>query len=172
MFLNVQELLLRNLPIAEVYAPGVIDYFDAHLRQVSDLVVTGVAELRQATMEIVVRGRLEVLMEADCDRCLEAARFPISLDFDLIYRPLPDTMPEEVVLSPEETEIAFYRGLGIELEDVVREQVLLALPMRRLCHPECRGICPVCGENRNVVNCQCQSQWVDDRWAVLRNFVR
>jgi uncharacterized protein len=172
VFLNVQELLLRSLPIAGVYAPGAIDYFDAHLRQVSDLVVTGRAELRQATMEIRVHGHLEVKMEADCDRCLEAAGFPLSLDFDLIYRPLPATMPEEVVLSPEETEIAFYRGLGIELVDVVREQVLLALPMQRICHPDCRGICPVCGENRNLVDCQCRQRWVDDRWAALRNFVR
>lgn len=172
MFLNVQELLLRDLSIAEVFPPGAVDYFDAHLRQVSDLVVEGTAVLRQATMEIVVKGRLTVEMEADCDRCLEAARFPLSLEFDLVYQPLPSVMPEEVVLSPEETEIAFYRGLGIELADVVREQVLLALPMRRICRPDCRGICPVCGENRNLVNCACRQEWVDDRWAALRNLVR
>lgn len=172
MFLNVQELLLRDLPIAEVFPPGAVDYFDAHLRQVSDLLVEGVAVLRQATMEILVKGHLTVEMEADCDRCLEAARFPLSLDFDLVYQPLPAVMPEEVVLTPEETEIAFYRGLGIELADVVREQVLLALPMRRICRPDCRGICPVCGENRNLVNCGCRQEWVDDRWAVLRNLVR
>ncbi|MGB9604818.1 MAG: YceD family protein [Bryobacteraceae bacterium] len=171
MFLNVQELLLRSLPIAEVFPPGAIDYFDAYLRQASDLRVTGVAELRPTTMEIRVKGHLEVLMEADCDRCLEPASFPIALDFDLIYQPLPPVMPEEVVLTPEDTEIAFYRGLGIELVDVVREQVLLALPMQRLCRPDCRGICPVCGENRNLVDCHCRQEWLDDRWAALRNFV-
>lgn len=172
MFLNIQDLLLRDLPIAEVFAPGVVDYLDARLRQASDLVVRGVAVLRPATMEILVKGHLEVRMEADCDRCLEAASFSLSLDFDLVYRPLPAVMPEEVVLSPEETEIAFYRGLGIELTDVVREQVLLALPMQRTCRPDCRGICPGCGENRNLVNCGCRQQWVDDRWAALRDLIR
>ncbi|MCS7314934.1 MAG: DUF177 domain-containing protein [Bryobacterales bacterium] len=172
MFLSIQELVLRDLPIAEVFSPGAVDYFDAHLRQVSDLVVRGVAILRQPTMEILVKGHLSVEMQADCDRCLEPASFPLSLDFDLVYQPLPAAMPEEVVLSPEETEIAFYRGLGIELADVVREQVLLALPMRRVCRPDCRGICPVCGGNRNLVNCGCRQEWVDDRWAALRNLVR
>lgn len=169
MFLSVQELLLHKLPIAEVYRPGAIDFFDATLRQVSDLQVTGAAEIRPATMEIRVKGRLTVQMEADCDRCLEAAHFPIAVDFDLIYQPLPETMAEEVILSREDTEIAFYTGLGVELADVVREQVLLALPMRRLCHPECLGLCPVCGQNRNVVRCNCRSQWQDDRWSVLRS---
>jgi len=169
MLLNVQELLLHKLPIAEVFRPGSIDFFDATLRQVSDLHVTGSAELRPATMEIRVSGRLSVDMEADCDRCLEAARFPVEVDFDLIYQPLPARMAEEVVLSKEDTEIAFYRGLGVELVDVVREQVLLALPMRRLCHPECLGLCPVCGQNRNLVRCDCRREWQDDRWSALRS---
>jgi len=169
MFLNVQELQLRKLPIAQVFQPGAIDFFDPQLRQVSDLEITGSAELKPATMEIQVRGRLTVHMEADCDRCLEAALFPIAVDFDLIYRPLPTTLAEEVILSREETEIGFYRGLGLELADVVREQVLLALPMQRICRPDCRGICPVCGQNRNLVACTCRCGWQDDRWAALRD---
>lgn len=168
MFLNVQELQFRRVPIAEVFRPGSIDFFDAQLRQVSDLEVSGSAELKAATMEIRVSGRLNVRMEADCDRCLEAASFPIALDFDLIYRPMPNAFAEEVVLTEEDTEIAFYRGLGLELADVVREQVLLALPMQRVCHPDCRGICPVCGENRNLAACNCAAGWQDDRWAGLR----
>jgi uncharacterized protein len=169
MFLNVQELQLRKLPIAEVFRPGAIDFFDAQLRQISDLEVTGAAELREATMEIRVRGSLSVRMEADCDRCLEAAVFPIAVDFDLIYRPLPTALAEEVILTREESEIAFYRGLGLELADLVREQVLLALPMQRICRPDCRGICPVCGQNRNLVSCHCRTGWQDDRWAALRD---
>lgn len=169
MFLNIQELRLHKLPISEIYHPGAIDFFDPQLRQISDLEVSGWAELKTVTMEIRVRGRLTVHMEADCDRCLEAALFPITVDFDLIYRPLPTRLAEEVILSPEETEIGFYRGLGLELADVVREQVLLALPMQRVCRPDCRGICPVCGQNRNLVACACRRGWQDDRWAALRN---
>ncbi len=169
MFLNVQELQLHSIPIAEVFRPGAIDFFDAQLRQVSDLTVSGMAELKPATMEIRVRGHLTVQMEADCDRCLEAAAFPIVVDFDLIYRPLPTVFADEVFLTEEETEVAFYRGLGLELADVVREQVLLALPMQRICRPDCRGICPVCGENRNLITCNCRNPWQDDRWSVLRD---
>lgn len=171
MFLNVQELQLRKVPITEVFRPGAIDYFDAQLRQVGDLEVSGFAELKPATMAIRVCGHLKVRMQADCDRCLEAADFPIELDFDLIYEPLPEALPEEVVLTQQDTEIAFYRGLGLELADVVREQVLLALPMQRICQPDCRGICPVCGENRNWVQCGCSRGWQDDRWAALRQLL-
>lgn len=168
MFLRVQELQLRKLSIAEVFPPGAVDFFDAWLRQISNLEVTGSAELRGVTMEILIRGRFCVRMEADCDRCLEAVVFPIAAEFDLVYRPLPAASAQEVILSDEETEVGFYRGAGLELADVLREQVLLALPMQRLCRPECRGICPFCGQNRNSVSCGCRSRWQDDRWAALR----
>ena len=59
---------------------------------------------------------------------------------------------------------------GLDLEEVLREQVLLALPMQRVCDAACKGICPVCGRNRNEVDCGCSVAAVDDRWKALRNF--
>ena len=72
-------------------------------------------------------------------------------------------------LLPEsgEAEIDFYED-GLELEDILREQVLLALPMQRVCSETCKGICPSCGKNRNETACDCKPV-VDDRWAALRN---
>jgi uncharacterized protein len=67
-----------------------------------------------------------------------------------------------------EAEMGFYEGDGIELNDVLREYVLLALPMQRLCSENCNGICPVCGQNRNQRQCQCRTAAVDDRWAALK----
>jgi uncharacterized protein len=65
--------------------------------------------------------------------------------------------------------VSYYEGDGLDLADVVREQVLLALPMQKLCRPDCQGICPVCGVNRNETTCQCKLQQVDERWAALKN---
>ena len=67
-----------------------------------------------------------------------------------------------------ETEIAFYEGGGVELKDILREFVLLAMPMQRVCREDCRGICPVCGQNRNLASCECEAKPEDDRWAALK----
>jgi uncharacterized protein len=53
----------------------------------------------------------------------------------------------------------------MELEDVLREQVLLALPMQRVCSDVCKGICPACGKNRNETECDCKLESHDDRWS-------
>jgi uncharacterized protein len=60
----------------------------------------------------------------------------------------------------------------LQLEDVLREQVLLALPARTLCQPDCKGLCPVCGHNRNEVSCDCVSRQPDPRWAGLAGLDR
>ena len=64
--------------------------------------------------------------------------------------------------------MGFYEGDGLELNDVLREFVLLALPMQRLCDEKCKGICPLCGQNRNQNECRCQMTASDDRWAALK----
>ena len=76
-------------------------------------------------------------------------------------------MNEEVAIDAGEAEIGFYEGDGIELNDVLREYVLLTLPMQRVCRQDCKGICPACGQNRNLKDCACQAVPLDDRWAAL-----
>jgi uncharacterized protein len=109
-------------------------------------------------------------VEAECDRCLGLARFPLETRFDLFYRPMSDiAVEEEVAIDEGEAELGFYEGAGMLLEDILREQVLLDLPMQRVCDEACKGICPVCGKNRNEVSCDCHEEPADDRWAALRN---
>ena len=131
----------------------------------------GTAELLANTGgEIRILGHLAVLMESECDRCLEVAECPVDLDFDLFYQPA-ESGPEgqEVALRAGESEVDFYQGEGLELEVVLREQILLALPMQRTCREDCKGICPACGTNRNRAECDCLAKAPDDRWAALRD---
>ena len=153
----------------EIYQPGTIDFFDPQLRQTAPVQTSGVAELSPALMEIRVRGHLATTMESACDRCLEPVEFPIDTGYDLVYRPASQS-PEhgEVNIEESEIEVGFYEGEGLDLADVVREQILLSLPMHRLCREECGGICPVCGRNRNAVECDCRVEAADDRWAGLK----
>jgi uncharacterized protein len=150
--------------------PGQVEFLDPKLRQIGLLRAQGKAELAVESLgEIRVKGHLKADMEAECDRCLEMSRFPIDSDFELFYRPAADGYgDEERILDKEEAEMGFYESGGLDLKDVLREFVLLALPMQRLCKEDCAGICPVCGQNRNKLACQCQSAAVDDRWAALK----
>ena len=90
-------------------------------------------------------------LESSCDRCLGAVEIPVSSDFDLFYRPMQSIAKEEEIEIPaDEMEVGFYSGDGIELADVATEQVILSVPMKVICGPECRGLCPVCRVNRNL----------------------
>ena len=169
MFFHVRDLEVRARQFDVEVAPGVIDYQDPKLRQVGPLKAQGKAELVTGALgEIRVSGRLVVLMEADCDRCLEPARFPIDSDFTLYYRPVDEGYGDEKEIDAGEAEMGFYEGEGLELNEVLREFVLLSLPMQRVCSEDCNGICPECGQNRNQIECQCQAETVDDRWAALK----
>ena len=172
MFFSVRDLELRKAHFDATFPPGEIEFSDAKLRQASPLETEGSVELLGNTLgEIRVKGHLNVAMEADCDRCLEPARMPLDTDFDLFYRPEPETgQPgDEVEIDEGESQIAFYAGDGLELEEILREHILLSLPMQRVCNDGCKGICPVCGQNRNLVTCGCAVKPADDRWAALKN---
>jgi uncharacterized protein len=161
----------RKVRFDVAFQPGEIEYLDKKLRQKGPLTVTGQAELLGATEEIRVKGKLRVEMEAECDRCLESASFPLETEFDLFYRPSPlEENGEESSLSSGDVELGFYEGGGLELRDILQEQILLALPMQRVCSAACKGICPSCGQNRNLADCNCQVKPVDDRWAALKKF--
>ena len=155
----------------ETFAPGAIDFLDPQLRQAAPLEASGFAQLTESTMEISIGGHVSTAMQVACDRCLEPTPFPIDADFKLAYLPATTAAPEagESSIHGADLEIGFYEGEGIELSDVLREEILLLLPAKRVCREECKGICPVCGQNRNQVECDCHLKVSDDRWAGLRN---
>jgi len=171
MFLSVKEMEFRKIRFDVTLEPGRIDFSGEGIEQASPLRATGVAELLpDSDGEVRIRGRYTVEMAAECDRCLGRARFPLEADLDLFYRPSSFiAREEEVEIGEEEAEIGFYENGGLELEDVLREQVLLSLPMQRVCSDLCKGICPVCGRNRNEIECGCKPETTDDRWGALRD---
>lgn len=174
MFLSVKELESKKVRFDETFTPGMIDYLDSGLRQISPLKTEGIAELLEDTVgDVRVEGRLAVSLEFDCDRCLDPRLVPVDSAFDLFYRPAPSLQSknpsEEVELDEGEIELAFYEGDGLELEEILREHILLLMPMQRICRDGCRGLCSVCGRNLNHASCGCQVKPADDRWAALKN---
>ena len=166
MLITLQELEIHRMVVSKTYAAGELDYHGAEFRQVGPLDVEAVAEL--VGSEIRIRGSLRTRLEAACDRCLERVEIPVSRDFDLQYRPMQSiARDEEVAIASDELDVGFFSGDGVELADVVTEQVILSVPMKVVCRPECRGLCPVCGANRNRGACQCPPARPDSPFASL-----
>ncbi len=169
MFITLQQLEHKPVPFHLDLPAGEIE-LDTSVAQASSLKADGTAQLLTHSLgEIRVVGKLDVLMTAVCDRCLESTSLPLKKEFDLVYVPVGDVSGGETEVDASGIEVGFYEGAGIELNDVLREVVLLALPMQLTCGEDCKGICPVCGLNRNQTQCQCQSKPQDERWNGLRN---
>jgi uncharacterized protein len=171
VFFSIRELEVKKIRFDVDFQPGQMAFEQENMRQVTPLKTEGVAELLNNTLgEVRIQGKLEVGLEMDCDRCLEPVPYQLATDFDLFYRPAPATtqVGHEVELDDGETQIGFYEGAGIELGDILREHILLSIPMQMVCGEDCRGICPNCGVNRNIGECHCETKPVDDRWSALR----
>jgi len=175
MFLDIKDLERQPLDFEEAFQPGVID-LGSEFRQSTALTTSGRAELveehhgkHQVIQDIRLRGRLKASLELQCARCLEQVPQEVTREFDLLYRPLGvDAGRDELSVTDAEAEIGYYQGEGILLEDVLREQVLLALPLKVTCREDCKGLCPHCGRNLNQEQCSCEVPVEDPRWAALK----
>src|ERR1035437_5145473 len=153
---------------------GAVDLGD-DAEQVGLLATSGGAEVlhehrgpKDIVADIRLRGKFEGNFEVPCARCVEPVSLPLGADFDLIFRPAgADSEAPELSITAPETEIGYYQKDSLLLEDVLREQVLLSLPVRTLCKPDCKGLCPRCGENRNSQACSCEEGPSDPRWEAL-----
>ena len=134
MFIKIQDLETRTLQFDEWYAPDQLDFGDSGVRALDRLHATGSASLLSGTEDhFRLNGHLALSAGAECDRCLGQAVFPLDADFDLFYQPASVAVAgEEIAIQEADTETGFYDGDGIELKDVLVEQVLLQLPMQKL----------------------------------------
>src|SRR5688572_22995421 len=155
-FVDLKDLVHEKISFEDSFEPGVIDFAADNVRQSGPLDWAASAE--RAGAEIRIHGSLKTSVELMCSRCLEPARCDITKPFDLFFRERDDQMfdeDDEVELSEEDTKTAFFTGTQLAIGDILREQVLLALPMKALCRVDCKGLCPACGTNLNSGSCNC-----------------
>ena len=130
------------------------------------------AEVRKDAQKVRLVGRMRTTLETDCGRCLDPFEIPVDAAFDLMFLPETGATPEgERELQDADVGVSFYKDDTIDLGEVMREQFFLALPMKPLCRPDCQGLCPVCGVNRNRERCDCRAEWVDPRMAELKKLL-
>ena len=117
--------------------------------------------------DVVVDGEVEATVPQVCGRCLESMPVQVHAVVDLRFLPRP-AIADSVELSSDDFETDFYADDQLDLGALVRTETTLALPMKALCQPGCRGLCPRCGANRNLTACACAADAPDPRFAGLR----
>ena len=140
-------------------------------------------KLQKTGSGVLLRGATEVAVHTPCRRCLADVhlRIPVSFTLNLVPRPALSEGRDEDASDDEQTERAgsfdldradeeLFDGKTIDVDPLVREQVLLALPMHAVCREDCKGLCGTCGQNLNEGQCGCARAQVDPRLAVLKNF--
>ena len=176
MLIEIRELEVHAVDFDEQIAPGVID-LGPDIKQRGNLSSSGRAQLvqehhgkHQHINDIRLTGGVAVTVELPCARCLDPVSREVAKKFDLLYRPLgSDAGKEELSVTAAEAEVSYYEGEGLLLEDVLREQVLLALPLKAICREDCKGLCPHCGKNLNLEQCNCAEPLEDPRWSALKD---
>ena len=176
MLIEIEELEHHPIDFREEFSPGAIDLGE-DVRQRTPLESEGRADLveehhgkHQVVRDIRLKGKLETSLEVACARCLDPVVLAVKRNFDLLYRPLgTDAGHEELSVTDAEAEIGYYQGEGLLLEDTLREQVLLAVPLKTVCREDCKGLCPHCGKNLNREQCSCVVPAEDPRWAALKD---
>lgn len=115
------------------------------------------------TGEFVVRAQVDGRRLAECRRCLETVRIPVRRDFVWVFGEPEEDEEEGSGLRPVAAD-----AVSIDLGSVLREELILELDRWVVCGPECKGLCPHCGGNRNETMCDCSPDEPDPRWDALR----
>ena len=168
MRIEVESLTGAGKPFAHTYRPEEVSLDeDEYARLTSRAAVEGTASRKGE--EIRLRGTINAEVEVLCDRCLAAVRLPLEVEFDTAFVPQAAEAgrAENVELLTADMGLAAYEGDAVDLDELVREQIMLALPSRRLCREECKGLCPKCGADLNAGECDCERGEVDPRWSAL-----
>ena len=173
MLLDVSRLRGDAERVDREFQPGAFAWQDEGFRLIQPVHLT--AEVRKDAQKIRLVGRIQTTLEDDCSRCLDAFSIPVDAKLDLLFLPASDNVGGEAGGEDDEREVreddlgvSYYKGDVIDLGDMMREQFYLVLPMKPLCQENCRGLCPVCGVNKNRETCSCQAEWVDPRMDALR----
>jgi uncharacterized protein len=171
MRIQLEKLQGGKGVFAHVYQPEELDQIDERVRLTQPADVKG--HVKQTGKELLVSGHVETRAQLECDRCLKPVELPVSTDFALEYITGADyESSSAAALSEEEMSVSVFDGESIDVDQIVREQILLAVPTRTLCREDCKGICPECGIDRNTGECNCGANEIDPRWAALKNLNR
>lgn len=177
----MKKQLILTVPIEQITWEGIDvpvsldkDWFSHWLKEQPGLdfslekPVTGTIHLERHDDNILVRGHLRGELTFTCSRCLDAFTGPMAADFDVLLKiGRPPAPAQELELQAGELDEDFFLGDELDLNVIVREQIILALPLKPLCREDCLGLCRQCGANLNRESCSCGPAVFNSSFAAL-----
>jgi uncharacterized protein len=115
-----------------------------------------------------LRGKIKTAVALECVRCLAPIDLPLTLEIEDTFKFAGEAD------EPEAAEPAAYtiqENGSIDLAPLISELSWTAIPMKPLCRPDCKGLCPQCGANLNVTSCECEVEDIDPRWSALKELL-
>jgi len=177
MLLDLRGFRSGTDEVARQFPPTAFELAGEDFRIVAPVQLT--AQLTKDNEKIRLVGRLQTTLETDCGRCLEPLTIAVNASLDVMFLPEVDQAQtpakgdddDDAEVRESDTGVAFYKNDTIDLGEIMRDEFYLAVPMKPLCRPDCRGLCPVCGKNRNRETCSCRAEWVDPRMEPLKKLL-
>ena len=155
--------LLINQPVGSSRDFG-FDILHLHLEQDIDLSnLSGLARFTRTAQGILAQVRLQATLRTECVRCLTYFQQPLNTDFTELYAFSRKSITESELLLPDDA--------NINLKPLVRDYLLLDIPIKPLCSEDCKGLCPVCGENLNENLCNHELENIDPRLSILKSLL-
>lgn len=149
-------------------APSEIDLEGEAIKLKDAVKVEG--KLKKGIAQTDVQGKISARVEAECNRCLQAAELALEFPFDAVFVTAENyTQEKEAELKAGDLEVSLFEGDRIDLTELAREQILLNLPTQVFCRENCEGLCQKCGANLNLINCNCEENEIDPRWSKLND---
>ena len=149
--MNVDLLTILNNTEKEISFEGTTTFTD------NDCVVNCNVEGKASSFsgQIEVYLNLDAVVDAKCARCLKPLQFPVRMNVEEVVG------EEGVVLE----------GTILNVDNIVKNNIVVELPIRFLCKDECKGICSICGADLNIAECNCKHEQFDERFAVLKKLL-
>ena len=127
-------------------------------------------KIKKGIVQTDVEGRISADLTVECIRCLQPVDTTLNNPFIAGFVTVENyPQAKEAKLNQQDLEVSLFAGDTIDLTELVREQILLAVPEQVFCREDCKGLCLKCGANRNLIDCSCEEKEIDPRWAALKN---
>ncbi|HVF46664.1 MAG TPA: DUF177 domain-containing protein [Pyrinomonadaceae bacterium] len=167
MIIDIANVGTREKMIEAAFEPDEID-LDETVTFIEGVVLKGSVQLVDA--RATVTATIETDVSVNCARCLE----PISKHLVVPFRAAfvdsdADQASSNTEIAGEQLEESVAEDGKVDLAEVIREQVLLEVPVQNFCKDDCKGLCQQCGANLNLIDCNCADDEIDPRWAALKN---
>lgn len=167
MLINLSEIMSVVDKVSELDVPVELTEFrlgnDRYKFAKKDLMHLKISNL--GNRRVMIEGKGSYSLIIPCSRCLTGVEIPFTIEVskEIDFNKTEEDRTEDL------DETNYITGFNLDVDTLVYDEILIALPYQVLCNDNCKGICKVCGKNLNSGSCQCDNESLDPRMAVIRD---